>query len=59
MNNSDIRNMVRELFQDESDQQSPWELEFVESMFRWIDKDYTPKQAAVIEKIWNKVFGNK
>jgi hypothetical protein len=52
-----IRKMIKELLADESDQLSSWECEFLDDMHRWTG-DYTLKQAAVIERIWIKVFGN-
>ena len=53
---ADLRKMVKELLADESDRLTPWECDFLDSMHKWTG-DYTAKQAAIIERIWNKIFG--
>lgn len=54
---NDHRKMHQELLQDESDTMTAWEVEFIESLSRrHRDAALTRKQAAVLEKIWSKVF---
>lgn len=54
--------MLDELLNDDSDKMSAWEAEFIESLNRQCDGSAdggwcpSPKQEAVLEKIWNKVF---
>lgn len=50
----DYRHMVNELC-DCSEGLTGWECTFVSDMYDW-EGEYTEKQAATIEKIWNKVF---
>ena len=52
----DLRKMVKELLADESDRLSSWECDFLDSMHRWTG-EYTEKQAAIIQRIWGKIFG--
>jgi hypothetical protein len=33
-----------------------WEVEFIESLSRW-EGDFTDRQAAALERTWNKYFG--
>lgn len=55
--------MLDELLTDSSDTMSAWEVEFIESLNRQCDGSAdgswcpSPKQEAVLVKIWNKVFG--
>lgn len=56
MTEKDLRKMVAELLADSSDTLSAWECEFLDSMKKW-SGDYTEKQAAIIDRIWAKVFG--
>jgi len=57
-NEKDLRNMVDELMESDTDKMTAWEMEFTESVYkRSLSMDYTEKQAAVIERIWDKVFG--
>ena len=58
---TDWQNMLEELLNDESDTMSAWEVEFIDSLNRqWTrheDMAISPKQRAVLERIWDKVFG--
>jgi hypothetical protein len=54
--------MLDELLHDDSDTMSAWEVEFIESLDRQCDGSSdgswypSPKQEAVLERIWDKVF---
>lgn len=54
--------MLDELLNDDSDTMTAWEVEFIESLNRQCDGSSdgswcpSPKQEAVLEKVWNKVF---
>jgi hypothetical protein len=54
-----VRDMTSELLMDESDRMTEWELEFVESVARWLDNDGVPsqKQRQKVEEVWDRVFG--
>lgn len=55
MSTSDLKKMVRECLKDDSDRLTTWEIEFLDSVNgREVLSD---KQAAVIQKIWDKLFG--
>lgn len=56
MNNDDLRKMIKECLADDSDRLGAWECEFMDSVNRWTGA-FTEKQAATIEKIWDKLFG--
>ncbi len=49
--------MLDEILQDDSDSLSVWETEFVENLNRYErGKMLTPRQEAMLDKIWRKVF---
>lgn len=53
--------MLRELLDDESDTMSAWEIGFIESIERKSKREGfspSPRQAACLNKIWNRVFGS-
>ena len=51
----DERAMLNELFQDESDRLSEWEMEFLDSLDA-LQTDLTGRQSDKLAEIWNKVF---
>ncbi len=51
----DLRKMLKEILDDESDRLTTWEVEFIDSVNK--QQSITPSQAAVIERIWAKIFG--
>ena len=52
---ADLRKMVKELLADESDRLTTWECEFLDSVNR--QDRLSDKQAAIIERVWNKIYG--
>lgn len=50
-----MRKMLDELLEVEEGL-SPWEINFLDSLNGWAS-DFTPKQAATLEKIWDRVLG--
>jgi len=50
-----MRPMIAELL-DIEEGMSDWEIDFIESLDKW-NYDFTPKQVAVLERIWNKHLG--
>lgn len=51
----DERAMLNELFQDESDRLSEWEMEFLDSLDA-LQTDLTGRQSDKLAEIWKKVF---
>lgn len=52
--------MLDELVNDDTDKMTAWEGEFIESLSQQAERDAwepTEKQAAVLRKIWYRVFG--
>lgn len=49
--------MLDELLKDESDRMNAWEIEFLESLNRQRDRQWSESQIAVLEQIWEKVYG--
>ena len=56
MTTSDLLKMVKECLADDSDRLSAWECEFLDSVNG--RNQFTPKQEVIIERIWNKLFGD-
>lgn len=54
---TDELQMLDELLEDESDRMTPWEVEFIESLNKQRNRDFSERQVATLGKIWNKVFG--
>ena len=56
MTQTDLRKMVRECLADDSGKLTAWECDFLDSLARanWI----TDKQAAIVERIWMKLYGS-
>ncbi len=40
--------------EDDSELLTPWEWDFIGDMLAW-NGDYTPKQVAIIDRIWRKI----
>lgn len=56
MASDDSKKMVKECLADDSDRLSAWEVEFLDSV-NSRGGNFTERQAATIEKIWQKLFG--
>ena len=52
MDNKELRQMVREMLDEEDKGFSSWEVEFLDAM--WKRTEYTDKQAAKIEQIYER-----
>ena len=49
--------MLDELLADDSDKMTDWEVEFIESLNKQRDREFSDRQVATLEKIWRKVYG--
>ena len=51
----DYEKMLDELLNDESDRMTAWEVEFVESLDKQRDREWSQKQRDILDRIWQKV----
>jgi len=54
---NDMLAMLDELLTDDSDQLTAWEIEFIESLNKQRDREWSQRQEDVLIKIWEKIFG--
>ena len=50
----DLHKVIEECLNDDSDRLSSWEQEFLDDLVH--NTDFSPKQEAVILRIWDKLF---